>query len=440
MGVSRRARRKLSAWPLIAATYFMVAGGPYGLEEIVGGAGYSGAFVILLVTPLIWSLPTALMVSELASAIPEEGGFYVWTRRAMGRFWGFQQAWLSLSGSLFDMAIYPTLFVSYFVMMFPGLGAAPWPLVLGLGMIVVCTVWNLFGARAVGASSVWMGVLLLAPFAVLTVMALFHRGSSTPPTLTGSHGTDVLGGLLVAMWNYMGWDNVTTVAGEVQRPQRTYPRVMAGAVALVMLSYFVPVGAAAWAGIPQSLWETGGWVRIGGEIGGPLLALGITLAGVVGAVGTFNALTMSLCRIPRVMAQDGLLPLAFARVLPRTGAPWVSIVVCAVAWGVCFPLGFVSLVILDVLLTGMSILLEFVALVVLRIREPELHRPYRVPGGLVGAVLLGVGPAALMALSVLRNADERMGPVSALWVGTALVVAGPVVYAAMQAVSRRRAG
>jgi amino acid transporter len=127
-------------------------------------------------------------------------------------------------------------------------------------------------------------------------------------------------------------------------------------------------------------------------------------------------------------------------VLPRTGAPWVSIVVCAVAWGVCFPLGFVSLVVLDVLLTGMSILLEFVSLVMLRIREPELPRPYRVPGGVLGAVLLGVGPAALMALSVLRNADEKMGPVSALWVGGALVLAGPAVYAAVRWGSRWRAG
>ena len=99
--------------PLIAATYFLVAGGPFGLEDIVLKAGYSGAFFILLVTPLIWSLPTALMVSELASALPSDGGYYVWVTRAMGRFWGFQEAWLSLAGSLFDMALYPTLFVSY---------------------------------------------------------------------------------------------------------------------------------------------------------------------------------------------------------------------------------------------------------------------------------------------------------------------------------------
>jgi amino acid transporter len=70
--------------PLIAATYFMVSGGPYGIEDILGGAGYGIAILILLGLPLIWSLPTALMVGELASAIPDDGGFYVWTGAFLG--------------------------------------------------------------------------------------------------------------------------------------------------------------------------------------------------------------------------------------------------------------------------------------------------------------------------------------------------------------------
>src|SRR5580693_947890 len=84
-----RALPKISTVPMIAATYFMVAGGPYGLEDIVQKTGYVATLLILLITPLLWSLPTALMVSELATAIPEEGGFYIWVQRGMGRFWGF---------------------------------------------------------------------------------------------------------------------------------------------------------------------------------------------------------------------------------------------------------------------------------------------------------------------------------------------------------------
>ena len=109
--------------PLIAATYFMVSGGPYGIEDILGGAGFGWAIVILLVLPLVWSLPTALMIGELASAIPAEGGFYVWVRRALGPFWGYQESWLSLSASIFDMALYPAIFVLYLGKFIPALTA-----------------------------------------------------------------------------------------------------------------------------------------------------------------------------------------------------------------------------------------------------------------------------------------------------------------------------
>jgi amino acid transporter len=93
----------------------MVSGGPYGLEDIIGMAGFGRALLLLAIVPILWSLPTALMVGELASAIPDEGGFYVWAHRALGRFWGFQVAWLSLASSVFDMAIYPTT-VSLYLM------------------------------------------------------------------------------------------------------------------------------------------------------------------------------------------------------------------------------------------------------------------------------------------------------------------------------------
>ena len=111
MKIQSSSRRKLAVLPLVAATYFMVSGGPSGIEEIVQDSGYKLGLLILVLTPLVWSLPTSLMVGELSAAIPAEGGFYVWVRRAMGRFWGFQEAWLSLAASLIDMASYPALFV-----------------------------------------------------------------------------------------------------------------------------------------------------------------------------------------------------------------------------------------------------------------------------------------------------------------------------------------
>jgi amino acid transporter len=418
---------KISVLPMITATYFMVAGGPYGLEDIVKKTGYTATLLILIITPLLWSLPTALMVSELATAIPEEGGFYIWVRRGMGRFWGFQETWLTLAGSVFEMALYPNLCIDYIGQFAPSLVAGHRGLILGFAMIALCTGWNVLGVRSVGEGSVWLNVALLAPFVALTILALGSGKSAGVAPVPLRHA-DLLGGVLIAMWNYMGWDNLSTIAGEVQAPQRTYSRAMFGAVLLVVASYLIPVGAIARTGIDPNRWTTGGWVDIGQIVGGETMAITIAVAGVIGAVGSFGALMLSFTRLPLVMAEDGYLPRAFARRDTRTGAPWVAILACAILWAICFPLGFEKSLILDVMLTGLSILLEFWALVALRVREPELARPFRVPGGMVGVVAVGVPPLVLMIAALARNRMELVGSTNELVIGIAVIAAGVALY------------
>ena len=420
---------------MIAATYFMVAGGPYGLEDIISKTGYSATLLILLVTPLLWSLPTALMVSELATAIPEEGGFYVWVRRGLGRFMGYQEVWLTLAGSVFEMALYPNLFVGYLGRFAPWLVAGHRGLAIGLAMIALCTAWNLAGVRAMGEGSVALNIALLVPFIVLIAIAALHGGTATPVAAPLSKA-DLLGGVLIAMWNYMGWDNLSTIAGEVESPQRTYSRAMFGAVVLVVVSYLLPVAAVARTGLDPNAWTEGGWVDVGRIVGGETLAVSIALAGVLGAIGSFGALMMSFTRLPGVMAEDGYLPKLFTRT-NRAGAPWVAILVSAIFWAACYPLGFERSLILDVLLTGLSILLEFWALVALRIREPDLERPYRVPGGMVGAVLIGIPPLGLMIAALVRNSSEVIGETSELTIGLLLIAAGIIAYFVSRAISSR---
>jgi amino acid transporter len=425
---------KLTLLPLIAATYFIVAGGPFGLEDIVSKSGYAGAILILLITPIIWALPTALMVAELASAFPEEGGYYVYVTRGLGRFCGFQEAWLSLVGSIFDMAIYPTLFVSYLSHFIPSATSGWKGFAVGAGLIALAALWNLMGVKIVGESSVILGALLLAPFAVLTVCALFHRAGVAHPAVAhpiALRNADILGGILVAMWNYMGWDNTSTIASDVDRPQRTYPLAMAASVTLIALTYVLPVAAIGATGLDPNRWSTGGWADVAGAVipgaFGAALALSITLVGMIAAFGTLNALTLTLARLPVVLAEDRYLPKVFTK-KNASGAPWVSTLVCAAAWALCLTLSFVKLIVLDVLLTGLSILLQFAALAALRIREPELPRPFRVPGGTLAAVALGISPLGLLALTAARNQIEPIGPINALELGGMLIAAGAGLY------------
>jgi amino acid transporter len=336
------------------------------------------------------------------------------------------------------MAIYPTLFVEYLGHFAPALTAGSRGIWIGIGLIAACAAWNLLGAKAVGLSSLAMSAVLLGPFVVLTAYALLH----TAPAAASAplRHVDLLGGILVAMWNYMGWDNISTIAGEVDRPRRTYPLAMSATVALVAASYIIPIAAVAATGLDANAWSTGGWADVAravfhGGAAGAAIALAITVGGVVGAAGTMNALTMALSRLPAVMGEDGFIPKVFAKRRPSTGAPWVAVLACAAAWALCLNLPFVKLIVLDVLLTGLSILLEFVALAALRIREPGLARPYCVPGGTPGAIAIGLPPLALLVLTVIRNRAEPVGSINALEFGGLLIALGVAVYFAMK---RRR--
>ena len=420
---------RLTLWPLVAATFFMVSGGTYGTEDIVHGAGYGRAILILLLTPLLWSLPTAFMIGELSSALPFEGGYYAWVRRAMGNFWGFQEAWLSLVASIFDMAIYPTLFVLYLDRLFPWFQQGHRGLLVGLAVVAACAVLNIAGVKVVSNTSLWLFFALSAPFIAIVCIAPFKLGAlavvSTKPT---NADVGILTGLLICMWNYMGWDNASTIATEVERPQRTYPRAMLVAVFIVAISYIVPVAAMWMTGLPASSWDTGFWADIAGFLGGPLLRFGLALGGMISGFGMFNALVMSYSRLPLAMAQDGMLPKTFAKLHPRSKAPWVAIVVLACFWMPCLLLGFERLVTLDILLYGASLVLEFLALAVLRFREPELPRAFRVPGGLFGAIAIGIPPALLLGLSVVRSEHESILGMSSFAFGMILIAAGVVAY------------
>ena len=427
-----KARRKMRFLPLVAATFFMVSGGPYAIEDILGGAGYGRAIVILLLLPIVWSLPTALMIGELASAMPADGGFYVWVRRAMGPFWGFQEGWLSLAASVFDMAIYPAFVVSYLGKFNPALTADGRGYAWSLAVVALCCIWNLRGAPAVGDGSVWMSALLLGPFAVFVALGFWHgialhpavqwRGPASRSTLSTA--------ILVAMWNYMGWDNASTVAEEVHEPRRTYPRAMMVATAIVALTYILPLGAMAVAGLSVDSFQTGDWSSAGRAMGGPILGAAVAAGGVITGIGMFNALVMSYSRLPMAMAGDGMLP-RFVGMRNRRGVPWISVLLCGLAWALALKLPFEKLISIDLVLYGSSLVLEFIALIVLRLRQPELLRPFKA-GNLAAAIGLGAAPTVLIAYALYASRSDEillMGRhVSALEFSLTIGMLGPVLY------------
>ncbi len=413
-------KTKLGLLALVAATFFMVSGGPYGIEGLVFQSGYAGAIAILLVVPIIWAIPTGLMVGELASAIPAEGGFYVWVKRALGPFWGFQEAWLSLAASVFDMAAYPAIFVLSLGQLWPTALHNPYRVLIPAAVIFGCVAWNLLGASAVGTGSILFGIALLTPFAAMVALAPHREFPPAAPHVAWYSG------LIIAMWNLMGWDNASTVAQEVENPQKTYPRTMFWAVAAVTLVYIVPISAIGFSGVPASSWADGAWVSLAAGVR-PWLAVPVLLTIMISVLGQVNSLTMSYSRIPMAMAEDRLAPPFLARV-SSNGTPWCALLMCGLIWTLALSLSLDRILLLDILLYGASLILEFVALIVLRVREPNLVRPFRIPGGTAGAILTAAGPCILLVLAAVLNRHEQVGSISAAALSIGIAICGVAVY------------
>jgi amino acid transporter len=226
------------------------------------------------------------------------------------------------------------------------------------------------------------------------------------------------------------------VANEVDNPQRNYPRVILLAVVMIMLTYAIPIAAVAWAGIPAARFSTGAWVDAARALGGPALALAVVLAGVIDDFGTFSNLTLSYTRLPHAMAEDGFLPAVFTKRLSN-GSPWVAVLACGACWALALGFSFERLIAIDLVLWGMSMILEFAALVVLRRTEPTLPRSFRIPGPDWVPVLLGLSPAALTVYALYASRTETVAGMSALKFALIIAAAGVPMYL-LAKLSRRR--
>ncbi len=434
--MSTALRRSLTTLSLVAVMFFNVSGGAFTTESLIVSVGPAVGLLILALVPLFWSLPETLIIGELASMLPEEGGYYRWVYHAFGPFWAFQNGWWTWMYSLVDMAIYPVLFNQYLSFFVPNLGVVTqW--IVSLAIIWIATGINLRGAGRVGSVSVVSGAYILGVFLLVTIAALPHVTHLPWQSVGRSGGNGGMGGLgvglSIALWNYIGWDNASTVQGEVRDSSRSYPRALAIALPLVTLGYLLPVSATL-AATNWTEWRESGWPDIArmatGSMGEPL-AIMLALAGMVSAIALFNALLLSYSRIPFAMAIDGLLPKSLA-VVGSQSTPRTAVIVSAVFYSIFALLSFVHLVVADVLLYSLALFLEFAALIALREKEPGLRGSFRIPLGRGGVIALALLPVIiLVGVVALEMSDgEYGGP--AIVGALAAVLLGPIGYAVVR--------
>jgi amino acid transporter len=423
-------KERISLLYLIGIIYFTVSGGAFGLEELVRSAGPGLALLLLIVTPLLWSLPIALMAAEMGSMLPVQGGYYRWVHFALGRFWGFQEGWWTWLYTFVDMALYPVLFADYARYFFPGLtGWKHW--LVTLLVIYSSLALNLRGPRSVGRSAVLSFIIVTLPFLLFSALGLLKIQSVPwrpfqPGDLSLIQSIGL--GLSVVMWSYSGWDNVSTFAGEVDRPKRNYPLAMMIAVPLVSLLYLLPIGAGLGATHNWHEWQTGTLPQVAAQVGGHWLGTMMSVGVLFSVWSLFNSQLLYTSRLPLAMAEDGLLPRMLSRKHPRWGTPHVTLLLCSVIYSLFALLDFRKLVVLDVLLYSIALTLEFAALIKLRRHRPDLERPFKIPGGWPGLALAvcGVAAFALACLTfTLVGQEESWEQVAIV---AALLLTGPLAF------------
>ncbi len=490
-------KRELTLIPLFALIYFTVCGGAFGAEPMVGLSGPGLALILMALTPLMFSIPNMLMVREMTSMMPVEGGYYHWVKQGFGPFAGFMAGWMNWVVSWVDVSIYPVWAATYLAFFLPvldegmvigGTEIPSWVLqwIVSLILIWGISLLNIRGARLAGLTAGWMGIVMIIPLILMSIVGIANWISSGVtvdiPFLPAGQEFNfdnlmaaLSTGLFVAMWNFMGWELPTAAGDEIVNPKKTYPLAMAMVLIAAIATYSIPTvaglmgGAGAdeaylvwgqepdegvtlgqymeenygvppdrlesWGGNPENTfgWEFTDIAAIIGAkaTGNPngFLALflggAVTVAAILSMIGLFIGNGLGSTRVPFAMAEDGMMPQFMVKVHPKYGTPWVSILLCGVIYSIFSLQAFQTLVVVDVFLNMLVLFMELLAMWVLRFKRPELPRT-KVPGGYFGLVLVTLGPTIFIVLAIYSQVmSEGLSSVGLALIAMAI---GAILY------------
>ncbi len=404
--------------------YSYTTAGPFGLEDQVSTSGPGLTLIYHLLLPFFWCIPISLVAAELTTAMPVQGGFYRWTRAAFGDFWGFLAGWWNWCASFLLGGAYAVLFSDYVSYWLPQL--VGWKhYLLSVALIALIAWVNIRGIQLVGKVATVLEIFILLPVVVLCVVALWKWQHNPFSPLVPPQGPvfQVFGvGLALGIWLYSGYEQLSTVAEEVENPQRNYPRALAWVVPMSMATYFLPTLCSLAALDNWQLWHTGYFSQAARLIGGPWLGLWMTLAATVTSVSILNSTVLASTRMPFAMAEDGYLTPILTRLHSRYKTPWIAILVSAAVYAALSWRTLTELISIYAWLRIATSLLTVLSGWRLRNKAPELPRPFHIPWGRKG-LLYSVGAPVLLSGVALLGSDR----VGTRW-GLILLLLGPLAY------------
>ena len=416
----------------VVVVFTLTCSGSFGMEDVVSSSGPGLTLLMIVVLPFLWSVPMAFVASELGSMVPEAGGLYRWIRRAMGEYWSFQAGWWWTLSLYVDSAVYVALALDYLQAKYNFDGT--WRAIIGVCIVAVFTFINIRGLELTGWSLTVIQVGVMVPLIIFTVWGIAKgQGSPFSPILPAGEGvfSSLNLGLAIMLWMYAGWESISTLAGEIHEPQKVIPKALMIGTPLVIITYFFTVFAAirvANVGDPngwQNMWTGGGgydFVQLSQMLSGGVLAYLMLISAVLSNIGLYAGYLATGARPMFQMSRDRLLPRFFGTTNKRWGTPWIAILTMAVVNAVLINFKFDALITIDVFLLMFAYILIFISVIVLRVKEPDAPRSFRVP---MPTWLLGIWVAIPIAIAVLAlfidGLDWMIG-------GLIAVLTGPIAY------------
>ena len=420
--------RQIGFLPLLALAYGYTAGGPFGYEEIFQGSGPGMALVFLTFVPFFWSIPISFAAAEMNSIMPVQGGFYRWVRAAFGDFWGFQCGWWNWTGTFLLNSVYGVLLMDYLHEYIPGL-TGNWKWAGAALVLCMLSYLNARGVQVAGGLAVGLQFAIFIPVAWLCIAALFqwHHNPVLPFIPPGKPFGSVLGkGLALAMWNYAGYEQLSSVVGEVKDAQKTFVKVLVWNTPMNILTYTLPATLALAALGNWQEWTTGYIVTASRIIGGPALGVCMLVASLIGVLSLSNSTILYTTRIPATMAEDGYLPAWLGKLHPKFGTPARAIAVSTLVYCLLARTNVVELVNVYIWTRIATSMLTLLAAWQLRRKMPDAPRAFRIPGGTLGLAASIILPAILCGIKIYYSEPYvfRYSP----W----LLAAGPVAYVVLR--------
>jgi amino acid transporter len=426
-------RVRMRLFTAVIVVFTLTCSGSFGMEDVVSSSGPGLTLLMIVVLPFLWSVPMAFVASEMGSMIPEAGGSYRWVRRAMGEYWSFQSGWWWSLSVFIDSAVYVALALGYIQSQLDLTNWQRW--FVGVGIVAVFTFINIRGLELTGWSLTVIQFVVMVPFVIFTILA-FVRGTGavfSPFMPPGQNVVESMNlGLAVMMWMYAGWESMSTLAGEIENPQKVIPRALMIATPIVIITYFVTVAALIRAGHP------GSWVNMMSDtsgypdgvdylvaakiVGGAFLGWLIFASAIASNIGLYAGYLATGARPPFQISRDRLLFRFFGKTSAKYGTPWVAILIMGIVNCALISREFTALIVMDIFLLMFAYILVFIAAIVLRIKEPDAPRPFRVPLPTWALAIWVAIPIAIAVFALFTNGSDYL-------VGGLIgVLSGPIAY------------